>query len=92
MLFALFTLAGVPTSPILMIAYFSGECFLFFALFCDSFVNFNKKSSTKGKMYSKKRTLLCFVLENVCILHKKNGENLEQLLVDKWYYTAYNMR
>lgn len=43
-------------------------------------------------MYSKNRTLLCFVLENMCILHKKSGENLEQLLVDKWYYTAYNMR
>lgn len=42
-------------------------------------------------MYSKKEPLLCFVLENVCILHKKNGENLGQLLVDKWYYTSYNM-
>lgn len=42
-------------------------------------------------MYSKNRTLLRFVLENMCILHKKNSENLEQLLVDKRYYTSYNM-
>ena len=64
-----FTLAGVPTSPVLMIAYFSGECFLFFALFCDSFVNFNKKSSTKGKMYSKKEhcCALCWRTCAFCI-------------------------
>lgn len=65
MLFALFTLAGVPTSPVLMIAYFSGECFLFFALFCDSFVNFNKNRQQNGKCIVKKNTVVLCVGERV---------------------------
>ena len=41
-------------------------------------------------MYSKKDIVVLCVGERVHSA-QKDGENLEQLLVDKWYYTAYNM-